>query len=161
MKLQQWAHWSEIVASVAVVVTLVILVREVRGNTLALERQADLDRAAALTTPFFSASRLASVLARIKSVDGADPLPQAFMDRYGLTPEDAILWERHLWLVWLQHEADFERSGPSPKLEAWIGAALDTPDNVLYWQTLGRYSGAEFRSFVNGIAAALGQPTVP
>jgi hypothetical protein len=156
MKLEKWAHWAEIVASVAVVVTLVILVGEVRGNTLALERQADLDRASALTTPFFSAPQLASVLNRIKAVDGLDPLPQALKDRYGLTAEEAILWERHLWLVWLQHEADFQRSGPSPKLNAWIAAALATPDNLLYWETMGPVAGAGFRAYVDGIARAVG-----
>jgi len=41
MRLQQWANWAEIIASFAVVVTLLILIQEVRGNTLALERQAD------------------------------------------------------------------------------------------------------------------------
>jgi hypothetical protein len=156
MKLQTWANWAEIVASVSVVVTLIVLVGEVQGNTRALERQADLERASALTTPFFSAPQLASVLSRIKAVDGVDPLPQALMDRYGLTHEEAILWERHLWFVWLEHEADFERSGPSPKLEAWIAGALATPDNQLYWETMAPSSGPEFRTFVNGVAAAIG-----
>lgn len=155
MKLQRVAQWAEIVASLAVVVTLVVLVREVQGNTQALERQADLDRASALTNPFFSAPRLASVLARIKAVDGVDPLPQAFMDRYDLAHEDAILWERHLWFLWLEHEADFERSGPSPKLEAWIAGALASPDNRLYWETMGPHSGAGFRSYVDRIAASV------
>lgn len=156
MKLEKWAQWAEIVASAAVIVTLVVLVGEVRGNTLALERQADLDRATALNTPFFYAPELASVLARIKAVDGQDPLPQALMDRYELTAEEAILWERHLWQVWLQHEADFERGGPSSKLDGWIAAALATPDNLLYWQVMGRGSGAEFRAYVDGIARYVG-----
>ena len=42
-----------------------------------------------------------------------------------------------------------------------VAKGLDTPDNLLYWQMMGRYAGAGFRAFVNGIAAALGQPTVP
>lgn len=153
MKLQQWAHLAEIVGSFAVVVTLVILVQEVRGNTGALERQADLDRAEALTAPFFSHPRLASVLAKIKEVDGTDPLPQAFVDRYGITQEEAILWERHLWLVWLEHEADFQRGGATPELAAWIRGALTTTDNRLYWRHRGPAVEPGFRAFVDGLAA--------
>ncbi|MCG6955988.1 MAG: hypothetical protein LJF04_08350 [Gemmatimonadetes bacterium] len=156
MKLQQWAQGAEIVASIGVVVTLVILVQEVRWNTRALERQSDLDRAQALTTPFFEAPELASVLAKIKSVDGNDPIPQAFIDRYELTPEEAILWERHLWLVWLDHEAEFERSGPSPKLEAWIRGALASPDNRTYWGVARQDAGPGFRAFVDALAADSG-----
>lgn len=153
MTLEKWAHWAEIVASGAVIVTLVVLVQEVRGNTRALERQADLDRAAALTTPFFEAPELASILAKIKSVDGADPVVQALSDRYGLTSEEAILWERHLWRVWLEHEADFSRTGPSGELQAWIKGALATPDNRLYWDLRGPASGPGFRALVDGLAS--------
>jgi len=156
MKLQKWAQGAEIVASVGVVITLVILVQEIRWNTRALERQSDLDRAQALTTPFFEAPELASVLSKIKAVDGHDPLPEAFMGRYELTPEEAILWERHLWLVWLDHEAEFERSGPSPKLEAWIRGALASPDNRLYWEVQRDAHGAGFQAFVDGLAAQVG-----
>ena len=156
MKLQEWANWSEIVASIAVIVTLVFLAQEVRNNTLALERQADLDRASALSDPFFEAPELAGVLAKIKAVDGEDPLPRALEERYGLTPEEAILWERHLRLVWLEHEADFSRTGPTPELEAWIAGTLAVPDNRLYWETMGVHSGPDFRAFVDGVAARLG-----
>lgn len=156
MRLQEWAQGAEIVASIGVVVTLVILVQEIQWNTRALERQSDLDRAEALTTPYFEAPELAAVLAKIKTVDGHDPVPQAFMDRYGLTPEEAILWERHLWLVWLDHEAEFERSGPSPKLEAWIRGALASPDNRTYWDVARLSSGPEFRAFVDRLATEVG-----
>ena len=156
MKLEQWAHWAEIIASIGVVVTLVVLVQEVRYNTLALERQADLDRAAALAEPFFEAPELASVLAKIKAVDGEDAFPDALIERYGLTPAEAILWDRHLRRVWLEHEADFDRSGPTPELAAWIRGTLSSPDNQLYWEIRGPSSGAGFRAFVAEVTAAGG-----
>jgi len=138
------------------VVTLVVLIQEVRYNTLALERQADLDRASALAEPFFEAPELASVLAKIKAVDGEDPVPDALIERYGLTSAEAILWERHLRRVWLEHEADFDRSGPTAELVAWIAGTLATHDNRLYWENMRAQTGPAFRAFVEGVAAAGG-----
>ncbi len=154
MKLQAWAHGAEIVASFAMVVTLVFLILEVEGNTRALEWRADLDRASALNTSFFSSPRLSSVLAKIKAVDGTDPLPRALTERYGLTPEEAVLWERHLWLIWLGHEADFGRRGWSEELAAWVGGTLETPDNRLYWEIKGPDSDPGFRAHVDPLAEA-------
>lgn len=156
MKLAQWANWAEIVASLGVVVTLVVLIQEVRYNTLTLERQADLDRAATLAQPFFEAPELAAVLAKIKAVDGEDAFPRALMERYGLTSAEAILWDRHLRSIWLEHEADFERTGPTGELEAWIAGTLATSDNRLYWETMGPQSGPEFRAFVDYVRGAGG-----
>ena len=73
MKLQQWAHLAEIGASVGVIVTLLLLLQEVRGNTAAIERQASLDRTTAWTAPFFPSSDLPDILAKIKAVDGVEP----------------------------------------------------------------------------------------
>lgn len=155
MTLERWAHWAEIIASFAVILTLIVVGGEVRDNTRALERQADLDRASALTTPFFEAPQLASILARIKDVDGSDPMAQALVDRYALSMEDAILWERHLWRVWLEHEADFNRTGATAELQAWVRGALESPDNRLYWEIKGPVSGPGFRALVDQLAQTL------
>jgi hypothetical protein len=153
MKLQQWAHWAEIVSSVAVVVTLVFLIQQVRGNTQALERRATLDRVSAVNAPFFSAPELASVLARIKSVDGALPGPRSYAERYGLTDEEAILWDRHLTLLWMGLEADFRHSGGTGEIAAWVRDLLASGDNRLYWEANSSWHGAGFRAFVDAVAA--------
>jgi len=90
MTLEKWAHWAEIVSSIAVVATLLFLVQEIRGNTQALERQITMDRVSAVNTPFFTAPELASVIVKIKAVDGALPGPKAYAERYGLTPEEVV-----------------------------------------------------------------------
>lgn len=152
MKLQNVAHWAEITASFAVVVSLVLLIQEVQGNTQALERQAALDRAIALNSPFFEATELASVLAKIKDVDGADPVPEALADRYGLTAEEAILWERHLWLTWSNLEADYAEIGESEELSRILRLLLSHPDQQVYWESAAADSDPEFRAFVNSIS---------
>lgn len=63
--------------------SLVFLVQEVRYNTLVLERQAVMDRTAAFNSPFLADSSLASILVRIKRVDGYDPVETAFVEWIG------------------------------------------------------------------------------
>ena len=151
MKLQQWAYWAEIAASLGVVVTLVLLIQEVRGNTKALERQATLDRATSITFPFFASPELPAVLAKIKAVDGLGHLSQAFVERYDLTPAEAILWQRHLIDVWMGLEADYSLSGESQELESAIRFRLTFPDNQVYWEHSVPFSGADFREYVEGV----------
>jgi len=134
VRLEQWVNWAEITASLAVVVTVVLLVHEVRGNTEAIERQAAMDRARVFNSPFFANPQLPAVLAKIKAIDGPDPIPQALVERYKLTSEEAILWERHLAHIWLVLEADYSMSGESQDLATAIRDLLKYPDNQLYWQ---------------------------
>lgn len=148
MKLEQWAHWAEIAATATVVVTLIFLVQEVRRNTLALERQAEVERAVAMTMPFFENPELADVLGKIKAVDGHDAIPRAFMDRYDLTPEEAILWERHLLLIWQGLEADYRAVGESPALTDMIRTLWCAPDNRLYLTAEEQLSEPAFRDYV-------------
>lgn len=77
MKIEKVSSWAELLASIAVVVTLVVLVFEVRSTNVALERQAAMDRAAALTAPFLDHPMLSDILAKIKAVDGSDQIPAA------------------------------------------------------------------------------------
>ena len=155
MKLQQWAHWAEITASFAVVVTLILLIQEVRGNTRAIERQASLDRASALNSPFLDNAQLASVLAKIKSVDGQDPIPQAFVERYSLTQEEAITWERHVWQVWSGFQADFLEGGASEDLVRILQLLLQEPDHQLYWELAAEDHDPGFHTFVDGLVEGL------
>jgi hypothetical protein len=155
MKLQQWAHWAEITASFAVVVTLILLIQEVQGNTRAIERQAALDRASALNSPFLDNAQLASVLAKIKAVDGQDPIPEAYVERYSLTQEEAIIWERHVWQVWSGFQADFLEGGPSEDLIRILQLLLQEPDHQLYWELAAQDHNPGFHTFVDGLVEGL------
>jgi hypothetical protein len=156
MKLERWAHWSEIGASLAVVVSLVFLIQEVRTNTKILERQAVLDRTQAFNAPFFADSPLPSILVRIKAVDGADPVEQAFAERYDLTAEEAARWVRHLALLWTTLEADYRVNGMSPSLEAVARGLLESRDNQLFWE-LGapQVASSGFREYLGILTGTL------
>ena len=91
MKLQDVTHWAEIIASVAVVLSLVFLTLEVRNNTRALDRQAIRDRSEALNAPFLDNSDLPAIIAAVKAVDGPEPSEQALVERYGITYEQATV----------------------------------------------------------------------
>ena len=153
MKLEQARQWSELVASVAVAVTLVLLVTEVRANTLALERQATMERTAAFGAPFLDDTVLASIVGKIKTVDGPDRLPAAFVEQYSLTYEEATIWERHLWILWSSLEGDFLVLVEADEVTKLIGILKSNPDNKTYLEyELGRHS-AEFADYVRRVPA--------
>ncbi|MEJ2678635.1 MAG: hypothetical protein P8174_06115 [Gemmatimonadota bacterium] len=155
MKLEQWSHWAEITASVAIFVSLIILVQEVRYNTLILERQAVLDRAAAFNGAFLEDSPLPSILTRIKEVDGFEPLEKALVERYDISYEQAVQWGRHLSLLWTVLEAEYHAKGPSDALGGIAYSLLGSPDNQLFWDNGGpQVMSGEFRQYVAAIRAA-------
>ena len=149
MKSEQWAQWAEVIASAAIIATLVVLIWEVRGNTTALERRALLDRANAITSPFFLDPRLASASEKVRAVDGPNQIQAAFIDRYQHTEAEALVWARHLDLIWRGIFADFQTLGETPRLRAYLCGLLQSPDFALHWREGGRerYT-AEFNAFV-------------
>lgn len=151
-KLEQWAQWAEIVASVAIVVSLVFLIQEVRYNSSIMERQAVLDRTEAFNAPFFQESPLPTILTKVKEADGLDPEEQAFVERYDLTYQEAVLWVRHLAVLWAVLEADYRVGGLTPELEAMVGGLLATPDNRLFWeQGAPLVTSPGFRAYVETV----------
>ena len=136
MKIEKVSAWAELLASIAVVVTLVVLVLEVQATNVALERQAALDGVSGFTDAFFEAPVLADVLAKIKAVDGTDPIQDGLVARYGLTVPEAIIWSRHLWVVWSGVEADFLIRGDQPEIRAMVSVLKGSPDNEIYLQVM-------------------------
>jgi hypothetical protein len=149
MNLERWAHWAEIGASVAVVASILLLVQQVRYNTVMLERQVALDRAAAFNAPYLEESPFPALLTRIKAVDGPEPSEEAFMARYDLTYEEAVRWIRHLALIWTALESDHVANGRSDALDAVAWTLLRAPDNGLYWDSgAPQITNGEFRDYV-------------
>jgi hypothetical protein len=134
MKMQKWVDLAEITASVGVIITLIILILDVRENTRALERQVHVERVSRLVAPYLENDAIPRVYARIKAVDGEDALVQAYADRYDLTIEDAVRWRSHLDQLWTTIEADFLFSGESEALDTLVADLLVYPDEQLYWE---------------------------
>ncbi len=148
MKLQQWSHFAEIAASIAVVISLIFLTREVGDNTRALERQSIRDRSAAMTSPFLVDSQVPAIMTKIKAVDGIEPLEQAYIDRYQLTHDEASIWSRYQAVLWNGLEADFVADGESPELDVYIEALLEYPDVRLSWKERWGVENPEFVTYV-------------
>jgi hypothetical protein len=144
-----WRDGAEATGLVAIIASLVLLIVEVRENTLAMERQTAVDRAAALTAPFFE-SDLASITAKILAVNDPDGSYLAtYIEVFDLSHEEAILWERHLWFVWEVLEAEYRADGASEKLNNQISILLVNRDNQIYIEGVMNFRfSSEFREYV-------------
>ena len=150
-----WREIAELAGITAVIVSLVILIIEVRGNTVALERQIAMDRANALAVPFFE-SELPSILAKIKSVDGAKGAIPLYMEEYDLSLSEAIRWERHLILLWETLEAQYIADGPSEDLDNQVSILLSNRDNQIYVTNTAKFRFSRgFRNYVSDRQANL------
>ena len=149
-RLEKWTQVAEIVAAAGVIITLVILVQEVRTNTRAVQEQSRMQFTAAIAEPFLSPEVLPQLYAKVKAVDSLalDPVVASFADRYDMTPAEAIQWTRLLFLQWSQWEARFEREGPSVELASWIRLFMASPDFELYSRTNILPGGAPFAEYV-------------
>ncbi len=154
MSERKWVHWVEVLAAISVVVSLVLLVIEVRANTRALERQILLDRSANVSAPFTSGPELLEAFEKIKAVDGWRPEDAAFMRRYDLAADQAVAWNMFLLHVWRGLEADYVYSGPSEDLAASIRSLFTFPDNRLFYSP-GIFS-AEFAEYVESVSPGAG-----
>lgn len=155
MDYKKWAAWTEIVASIAVVVTLAFLIYEVRQNTAAIERQTFLDRQARLVNPYMESPEFRTIYSKIKNKDGREPRVEAFINHYGLSDEEAVYWVRHLDENWSGIEADFAQFGPSDEIDEMIIGFLRFPDAELYWESVSqtRKFSAAFREHVQSLAS--------
>ena len=152
MESRRLSDWAQVFGSIAVVISVVFLLQEVRGNTLAVERQAAVDRAAALSDPFFQASELRTAFEKVRAVDGESPLQSVFIDRYEHTPSEALVWTRHLLQLWSTVEADFNYGNRDLAAE-WVRALIANPDNRLFLEH--HAFGGDFAVLVREAAAAV------
>ena len=157
MKLENISRWAEIVANLGVIITLLILVAEVRDNTRSLQRESFLSRSSAINAPFLENDRLASILVDIKEVDGweGSPFEEAFAERYGVPLDDAITWGRYVATLWTGVEADFVVEGASEALRARIELLLGFPDTRMGWELNPQLSNTAFGQYVIQIESGM------
>ena len=87
------------VTGLTVVISLVVLIVEVRANTAAIERQGRIDQLSMVTQPFLDDVEMGLVLAKIKAVDGREKAISALMEAYDLTDVEAASWGRLLYSI--------------------------------------------------------------
>ena len=153
----RWLQHVEVLTGLSVIVTLIVLIAEVRTNTQAIERQVLLDRMSSVAGPFTSGPELLQAYERNKELDGWEPGNVAFMERYGLEPAQAIAWTRFLLINWGGIEANFLTSGPSEELSRQIVGLMAFPDNRLFWETHAAVFDPAFETYVEEQIS--GEPT--
>jgi len=109
-------------------VSLVFLVFEIRQNTLTQEREMQLDRYLGLTDPYLNAPEIGAIYAKVKAVDGMEPLAGAYVDRYKLTPAEAVVWSRLVSRSLLTLHAQFQFGGPSEEFDTILRGLFVYPD---------------------------------
>jgi len=135
---RNWVELSELVASIAVVISLVFLIYEIRQNTVTLEKQIWMDRQSRMVDPYLSSDEIRSAYAKIKSKDGLEHRVDVFVEKYDLDTEEAVAWVRMLDAMWYGYEIDFWTFGKNDALDSVILGMLQNPDQMLYWDAVVR-----------------------
>jgi hypothetical protein len=150
MKLKKIVQLTEIVGGVGILVSLIILIFEVRENSRLLERQISMDRVNARNEGVINSPYLPGIITKIKEVDGTtNPEVKAFMERYSLTHEEAQRIVRHIVRQWEGYEADFHAR--STEVAEIISLSLTWPDHRLFWESANQYFDNDFVEFVNNV----------
>ena len=130
MKLRLWVDIAEITASVAVVVTLVLLILQI-GESDELERINHSVRLAQWDAQMFLQSdQLPMIAAKIEAARNPDWMIE-FRRRYDLSIEEAGIWNRWLFLMWKSVEAEFLSTGPNDRLADRIRVMAKYEDQQL------------------------------
>ena len=134
MKLERWAHVAEIVGGVAIIASLIVLIQEVKRNTAVQDREIQIARFLNYTDTLIDPVAARAVYAKVKAQDGLEPLAAAYVDKYGLTPEEAVLWARMVSRTFYLWQSDFEFSGGSEALSTELRFVPRYPDAALAFE---------------------------
>ena len=152
MNREQKKDVIETIGMVAIVASLIFLGLEVRQNTNTQERAMQMERITSYADIYLNQPVLGDIFAKVKEVDGPEPLAAAFVDRYKLTTAEAVLWSRlvsrSIWII----QAQFLSDGPSEQLGRELNGLLE------YWDFRKAFElnedgflSPEFVDYVNSI----------
>ena len=108
----------EIVGGVGILISLIVLIIEVRANTNAIDRQASLDRNARIFEPYIS--NIPDIYTKVKAVDGLEPIVSQYADIYDIHPVEAVRWVAFLQSNWMAYEIDFKYAGQTREMDASV-----------------------------------------
>ena len=151
MKLQKLARWAEIIANIAVVVSVVFLSLEIRKNTKTIQSQSIKERSQKLNQPFIQSPLLPSILEKVKLVDGPEPGETNLMNHYNLNYQEAAIYGRYLTEIISALEAEYLQNGPSQGLLDRIQLLFLFPDVNLTWDD-GRIPQIQSLDFIEYVS---------
>jgi hypothetical protein len=130
MKLRMWVDIAEITASVAVVVTLLLLILQMRESDERERVHNALRMAQWDAQMFLQSDQLPVISAKIEAARNPDFMYE-FRKRYDLSIQEAVVWNRWLFLLWKSLEAEYLSVGPSNELAERIRHAISYEDQQL------------------------------
>ncbi len=130
MKLRLWVDIAEITASVAVVVTLILLLFQMRESDERERIENSLRMAQWDAQMFLQSDQLPKIAAKIEATKNPQFM-RAFRERFDLSIEEAGVWNRWLFLMWKSLEAEYLTTGPSNDLAKRIRLSLSYEDQQL------------------------------
>ena len=149
MELRKLAFLAEILGGIAILITLTILVTEIRSNSRLIERQIILDRANA-DAQIIDSPYLAPVYAKVKAITGEiGPVNVAFMEKYDLTLEETARFVSYIQRGWTILEADFDFG--TPGVDRRVRELLRYEDIRLVWMIEKSEQKTDFAKFVNDL----------
>ena len=153
MKLQKLVQWAELIANLAVVVSVVFLSLEIRKNTKTIESQYIKERSLRLNQHFINSPLLPSILEKVKHIDGPEPGEASLMKRYNLNYQEAAIHGRYLTEVITGLEAEYLQNGPSQGLMHNIQLLFLFPDIYLSWDNgyFPQIQSLEFIEYVSNV----------
>jgi hypothetical protein len=148
---------GEFLGSLAVVVTLLYLARQVKHARIESERQAREASRSRNTDGIANSAYLPRILARMQEVDDSvGSVQKALIEAYGLSIEDSIRWTRYQMGTWHSWEDRYRTFGHTDDLSARISSFLDGRDSLLYWRARRVAHVPEFRRYVDDILQGKG-----
>ena len=152
MKLEKWAHIAEIIGGAAIVVPLVVLILEVRQSRFVQEHQNQITRYLNTTDHYLDPAATLEVYAKVKAVDGLEPLAEAYVERYSLTPSEAVLWSRLVQRTLFLWQSDYALAGATDGLETALRIIPIYPDLLLAYEiNEDDILTPEFRAYVDSV----------
>jgi len=152
MKLEKLALLAETIGGAAIIVSLLVLIQEVRQNTAVQNRQIQIERYLQYTDSYIDPAAARQVYAKIKAIDGLEPLAEAYVERYGLTPEEAVLWSRLVSRTFYYWQVDYDLQGESEGLATEVSFVPRYPDAMLAFEVNeDELMTPEFRAFAESV----------
>lgn len=157
-KLQRYALTAEIIGGLAVLVSLILLIVEVRENTESNRRASLIELTTSPLNTYVNSPDIQRIEASMAAIDNQESgVVNELMRTYQLSSEDANLYARYMGYLWRIREAEFLYGNPdlglfSDNLEFF----LRVMHNQIYWELNSSVPyDPEFRSFVNEIIESM------
>ena len=123
---------GELATAIAVIISLLLLVKEIDANTKATLYQIEADRIArirdAADSPY-----IPEIIAKVKETDSeaVEPATAALIENYSLSFTEADRLSRHLGAIWEGLQADYRYGIRDAK---YVQELLSYPDQQIFWE---------------------------